>query len=693
MSLLILPEKHIRQPAKYQISKSDITKKLYFALDVHNLCDAVRGLKPTYINSSKRGTSQGIGLSTVTGNTGLQFATGIPTSNGSYTGDFALHIIAYPDTALGALIQTIIPNNPYSQTGIYVNAADYSYFYNQLGFESYSGGSEHVQAADAVGTGIRHYVATRIGTTSYLYANGVLVASGTIKQEISGSNASLTIGGGLSSDSRFPCRFPIIAANVWNRGLTAAEVKSLFVNPWQIFEPDNLIIPFSSSSNGTISGTFTSTESADTFASNGTILVRGSSAISEPVSDTIVFNGKTLVTGTFELQETNVDSISVNGKVKISGQISGTDVTDTITSNGKVLVNGSFGLQEPIGDTGSFNAGSSTTGSFIGQETGPDIVSANGRVKVSGTFNKQENSDPISVLGNVKISGTMIGTEIGSDVVSIIGGSTFGGHLGASELPDVISIYGNTKISGYSQLAEVGADIAHATGNVKISGVISAPEINKDSIHIYGYSAPVTGTIGAQEESDSIQVYGYNGSQRQQKLDKVFDRYDLNFLSPTGFILEIDKIPNTMFSCVEVNLPNLASPVATVATPMLNYPIPGYKINYGTMVAKFVVFEDMSNYKELVKWLESMANPISLFNNDSFVEQYRRMMAPSTTISSNYSDATLSILDNNNNPNNHIRIVDLFPVSVGDITLASNLTNVSYNTCTATFELSYFNFV
>ena len=58
-----------------------------------------------------------------------------------------------------------------------------------------------------------------------------------------------------------------------------------------------------------------------------------------------------------------------------------------------------------------------------------------------------------------------------------------------------------------------------------------------------------------------------------------------------------------------------------------------------------------------------------------------------------FSDATLTILTNKNNPVTEIRFRDCFPVSVGALSYNQNLTDIDYLTTEVTFKYNIYEIV
>jgi len=127
-----------------------------------------------------------------------------------------------------------------------------------------------------------------------------------------------------------------------------------------------------------------------------------------------------------------------------------------------------------------------------------------------------------------------------------------------------------------------------------------------------------------------------------------------NFLEPTGFKLEIPKIPNTTFFCQSVNIPGIAiSEVEqqTVFNPVL---YPGGKVEHENFTASFIVNENLENWLEVYKWIRSCS---TYKNYDDVVPMDKSLV----------SDAILFILSSKNNLIAKVSFQGLFPKSLSSI--------------------------
>ena len=143
---------------------------------------------------------------------------------------------------------------------------------------------------------------------------------------------------------------------------------------------------------------------------------------------------------------------------------------------------------------------------------------------------------------------------------------------------------------------------------------------------------------------------------------------ELDFLRPNGFRFQIANIPQTSFFCQAANLPQISLGSPEMQTPLATLPYPGDKIQFGELLIRFLVQEDMSNYKELHSWLIGLGFPDKNQQFTDFIDSqaYRTATAQKSKREAiaQVSDADLFVLDSNNNPTIKITFFDAFPVSL-----------------------------
>jgi hypothetical protein len=168
-----------------------------------------------------------------------------------------------------------------------------------------------------------------------------------------------------------------------------------------------------------------------------------------------------------------------------------------------------------------------------------------------------------------------------------------------------------------------------------------------------------------------------------------------NFLSPVGFKLSVEKIPEVTFNCQTIDLPSLSMGYAEQSTPMIQLPVLGDKIHFGDFSVEFIISEDMTDYKKLFEWLVGIGHPESLdqysaYHEAEAVRLLGRYRPQNHSVM--YSDGALEILTNNSTPNNIVRFVDLFPIGLTALPFQTTVTDIQYLTARATFKFSGFSF-
>jgi len=165
---------------------------------------------------------------------------------------------------------------------------------------------------------------------------------------------------------------------------------------------------------------------------------------------------------------------------------------------------------------------------------------------------------------------------------------------------------------------------------------------------------------------------------------------NINPLSPVGFRLDIQKLPNVSYFCQEATLPDVTINSVPVATPLSIMQIPDTILQYGDLIVNFLIDENMDNYKALYDWLKGLGFPTNHNEYTNFIaedEQSSKM-----ELSKNYSDASLSILSSNNQVVKTLRFVDMFPISLASLQFGSNLSDVNYLQGNAIFRYTYYEF-
>ena len=172
----------------------------------------------------------------------------------------------------------------------------------------------------------------------------------------------------------------------------------------------------------------------------------------------------------------------------------------------------------------------------------------------------------------------------------------------------------------------------------------------------------------------------------------------LDYASPTQFKFSINQLPKVEFFSVAANIPDLSLSDVVIPTPFKQVPVLGQNLTYGNLSITFIVDEFLENYRELHNWLTAIGFPKSReqFKNfrtttsnnpsvDKVIKTDVTAVGKSIPDSAMYSDGTITILSNKNNPIVEVRFSDMYPVSLGALEFNQQATDVEYITVQADF--------
>jgi hypothetical protein len=173
----------------------------------------------------------------------------------------------------------------------------------------------------------------------------------------------------------------------------------------------------------------------------------------------------------------------------------------------------------------------------------------------------------------------------------------------------------------------------------------------------------------------------------------------LDYSSPTQFRFLINQLPKVQYFTTEANIPGISIGDGVMNTPLKDIPLLGDKLTYEDLAISFIVDENLENYIEMHNWLTGIAFPkdrsqFSAFRSTtSNVKTSTRGeskdigdVRASTPELAMFSDATMTILTNKNNPVVECRFADVFPTSLTSLTYSQNQTDVEYLTASVTFK-------
>ena len=143
-----------------------------------------------------------------------------------------------------------------------------------------------------------------------------------------------------------------------------------------------------------------------------------------------------------------------------------------------------------------------------------------------------------------------------------------------------------------------------------------------------------------------------------------------NFLSPVGFLLDLEIFDGVDFFCQSASIPEIAMPFAEVQTPYRNVPIVSSGgVSYGDLNVRFIIDEDLKNYLVIHNWIKEYG-----------LAEKRADSADA------YSNARLQIMTSHNNVNHVVEFKNMFPVSLSSVPFDATVGDIEYLLADVTFK-------
>ena len=169
-----------------------------------------------------------------------------------------------------------------------------------------------------------------------------------------------------------------------------------------------------------------------------------------------------------------------------------------------------------------------------------------------------------------------------------------------------------------------------------------------------------------------------------------------NFLTPTGFDFVVNKAPKISFYGQKVNIPAINLPFVVQNTYLKENPLPGDVLEYQDLKFEFLVDTNLENYMQIHNWMVALGFPESLDQiyawqdkDDPYTPQWGEPDSfgqPWASMLNLYSDGTLTIFDQLNNPKFKLVFKDLFPISLTTLTFDATLESEQYFTAEVVFK-------
>ncbi len=162
-----------------------------------------------------------------------------------------------------------------------------------------------------------------------------------------------------------------------------------------------------------------------------------------------------------------------------------------------------------------------------------------------------------------------------------------------------------------------------------------------------------------------------------------------NFLSPIGFKFVLEKAPKVAFLVQQASIPDIA--VGDIVIPtrgLVGYPIEG-NIQYGEFSVSFLVDENLENYLQIHNWIRALGTPQDLNERGVWITE-KRTTPDAANYKSLVSDATLHVLNNQNNVSFEVVFQDLFPTNLSTLSFDVTQTDTQFFQADATFKYTLY---
>ena len=172
----------------------------------------------------------------------------------------------------------------------------------------------------------------------------------------------------------------------------------------------------------------------------------------------------------------------------------------------------------------------------------------------------------------------------------------------------------------------------------------------------------------------------------------------LDYASPTQFRFGIHQLPKVEFFSTAATIPAIALSDVIVPTPFKSIPMMGDQLTYDNLAISFIVDEYLENYLSIHEWMTAIGFPKNRTQFSQFKSNTSNTpstaSSPSsdigdvqkpTSVNALFSDATLTVLSNKNNPIVNVFFRDLYPIAMTGLSYNQAATDVEYLTAEITF--------
>jgi|TARA_B110000977_G_C11017173_1_gene469899 hypothetical protein len=155
-----------------------------------------------------------------------------------------------------------------------------------------------------------------------------------------------------------------------------------------------------------------------------------------------------------------------------------------------------------------------------------------------------------------------------------------------------------------------------------------------------------------------------------------------NYLSPIGFKVVVERLPNVEFFTQRINIPGLSMSAPAQVSPIhAIYQTPD-RIEYADLDLTFIADENMANYEEILRWMEGMGTP----------EDTKQRFDLERSKFGSKSDISILIENSARNSNIRFNFTECFPTAMAGVALDVTATDIQYPEINVTFRYTNMTF-
>ena len=152
---------------------------------------------------------------------------------------------------------------------------------------------------------------------------------------------------------------------------------------------------------------------------------------------------------------------------------------------------------------------------------------------------------------------------------------------------------------------------------------------------------------------------------------------NISFLSPIGFKFQLNNFPEVNYFVQSASLPGISISSISVPTPLKAIDLAGDEVNFEELTIKFIVDENMKNWLSIYDWIIGLGFP-----TEEGQAKYKKLSESSELT----TDATLTVLTGNMNPQINFVFQNCFPLNLSSIAFDSGGTDIDYVTADVSFR-------